>query len=186
MGKAKVTIDTSNIDAIFQGLTDKERTRVARNAIRASGRILERETERRFGQVLDFSGSSKRYGRNARYPWKLEDTATVVLARKIASATVHIMKDFRAKFFEGGVKFTIKDKQTRKAVRNAYKYSGWTESKIARTFGLTGYRIDPMYLFRKAQDATERKIFDNLKNEIDKYIIRIYKRNLKKQSQNGA
>jgi hypothetical protein len=115
----------------------------------------------------------------------------IVDAKSSPYAKVHIMGDFRLKFFELGTK----ERKTKGRITslmisnygrdaNKRKKSSVRKGIKARLFrdGYTGRghdtgRIKPTHFFRTAQQLTERRIFDNMEKEMTKQILRIAKRN---------
>lgn len=93
-----IRVDTSGVNKIFGKLTGKEQKKVIRTATREAAQKLTKETKAMFKTV------TKKY--NSRNWWngKTLQSGIKYVSDKNISYKVHIMGDFRLKFFEMGTK----------------------------------------------------------------------------------
>jgi hypothetical protein len=181
MSDVSFDINTSEVDAMFERLSGKERKKAQINALRSSARILQKQTEENFKHLVTKSntGSGRLGSRTETYRTKKSKevkkkyriASVKVIKGDTPSVKVHIMSDFRAKFFELGTK----DRKTR-----GHKVTGyggkrsWYKTRTGKG-GARG-KITAGYYFRRAQEQTERKIFDNMDEEMRKAITKIAKK----------
>lgn len=103
---------------------------------------------------------------------KIRRIATVKVLKKDMIVKVHILSDYRVKWFETGTKrrhtegYMYRNKKFEyfKGLRKYYKRKGRGRD--------TG-SIKPEWFFRDAQRQTERPIFDNMEKLVTRAIIRI-------------
>ena len=133
---------TRELYSKIDSLTGKELKKAILSSLRSSASILRRETDKQFKSRVKFGKRS---------------IARVVIDKKNLSAKVHIMDDFRAKFFELGTK----KRYTRQGFNRKPAYRG---------------SIEAGYHFRKAQEITRGKIFNEMSNRVGKAIDKIYNR----------
>jgi hypothetical protein len=171
--EATIKVDATQVNALFKALTGKQQNQAIMGALRSSARILQKETESQFKKEVNLNGYTvRRKTKSGKEKLKWKRIATVKVNNKEQSAMVHIMADFRAKFFEMGTK----DRRTK-----GHRITG--EFVVGKRIyrkrsGKGGYRgkIKAGHFFRKAQELTEGKIFQNMDNEMTKSIIRIARR----------
>lgn len=172
MSKAQVTFDSSQFDAMVNHLTGTQMKKAMISTLRSSANILKKETEAQFHSRVDLNGYKITYQKKGREKTKVKRLVTVVINKKDSSAKVHIMGDFRAKFFEKGTK-----ERYTKGHKITDEY--WVgKRKYLRRSGKGGRRgrISAGYYFRTAQQLTERKIFSDIDKRLSKAIITISKR----------
>lgn len=167
-----VTIDTSQVERLFAGLRGKDQRKAMIDTLRSSGKILQKATEIEFKSKINISGLRINYVKNGKAKRKWLRVATLKIDTKEPSAKVHIMADFRAKFFEMGTK-------KRRTKGNKITGSYWQgKRKYLKRTGQGGNRgsITAGHYFAKAQRNTEREIFGNMANEMTRAIIKIAKK----------
>ncbi len=175
MSRTKVTFDSRQFDAMVKNLTGPEMKKAILGTLRSGANILKKETEKQFHERVNLDGLRVKYtNRKGREVTKWNRLATVRVDRKEPSAKVHIMADFRTKFFEMGTK----NRRT-KGHRNVGYYrlslGGRLYRKRSGKGGDRG-RIKPGWHFRKAQQLTERKIFESIDRQLSRRIINISKK----------
>lgn len=182
MSRVKVTFDGRQFDAMVKNLTGPEMKKAILGTLRSGANILRKETENQFhervnldGQRLRLDGLKRKYtNKRGKEVTKWKRLATVSVDRKEPSAKVHIMADFRTKFFEMGTK----NRRT-KGHKNVGYYrlslGGRLYRKRSGKGGDRG-RITAGWHFRKAQQLTERKIFESIDRQLSRRIIRISKK----------
>ena len=120
-----------------------------RNALRKAGRILQKETKTQLRSVV-----GKTINHKNRWDGKtLGSGIKLKVDKKATEAKVHIMGDFRLKFFELG-----------------------TTTRRLRKNGANRGRMNASHFFRTAKDNKERAIFDNINQMVEESITRISKR----------
>lgn len=142
-------VETKDVLNKFAELTGKQQKNVYRNALRKSSRILVSESKNQLRVIV---GSKI----NDKNKWNGKTFGSGIkfkVNREATEAKVHIMGDFRLKFFEKGT--VVRTLRKNKANRGS----------------MTAY-----YFFRQAKSNKEKEIFDSMDNLITESINRIYNR----------
>ena len=154
-----VQIDASEVLAMLGNLSGKQMNQARKMALRKSAKILQKATRRELHGVA--KGTNKKH-KNKRTGsiWKTMDSGVkATIFKNGDEAHVNIMGEFRLKFFELGTK------------------ARFTKGKRKGLFsrGKPAHRgsISAKHFFRKAQQKTERQIFDNMNNELSNSIKKI-------------
>ena len=177
-GNDLFSVDSRQILAMFDRLEGPELKKAELMTLRSSANILKKKTDQNFKQIginLTLRRRETITRKNGKKVTKIRRIATVRVKNKDIQALVHILSDFRVHWFETGTN-----------ERHTKGYSYRTENnKIRRRVGRWGFfyqrkgrgrstgSIEPHWFFREAQYQTERQIFDNIKNELSKAIIKI-------------
>lgn len=144
-----VTVDTSQVLRMFSELNSRQQKNVYKNALRKAGRILQKETKTQLRSVV-----GKAINHKNRWNGKtLGNGVKMKVDKEATEAKVHIMGDFRLKFFEMG-----------------------TSARQLRKNGANRGRMKAAHFFKTAKDKTERTIFDNINQMVEESITRISKR----------
>lgn len=140
-----IEVDDREVMAMFSEMSPKNRKRVLTSALRRSGNILVRQTKKNLRTVTTKSGALKTRTPNRWNGRKMEQGVKIKVKvdNKTKEAKIHLLGDFRLKFFEVGTS----DRYTRK--KGAYRGR------------IEGYRF-----FKAAKEQTEQKIF----GEMDKVL----------------
>lgn len=138
-------VDSRQVINLFSELNSRQQRQVYRNALRRAAGILSRETKK---QLKDVVGSAVNH-RNRLNNKTLASGIRVKADREGAEAKVHIMGDFRLKFFELG-----------------------TTVRRLRRNGANRGRINASYFFRTAKQNKEQEVFDTLDSLISQSIQR--------------
>lgn len=171
MSNAQVTFDGRQFHQIVNRLTGQEMKKVMVSTLRSSANILKKETERQFHTRVALNGFKISYQRKGKERTKVNRLVTVGIEKKDMAAKVHIMGDFRAKFFELGTKerYTKGHKITGSYQKGRRKYLNRTGKPGRRG------KIQAGHYFRTAQDITREKIFSEMNKRMSKAITRIAK-----------
>ena len=153
MNDARLEVDSSEVQRLFANLTSREQKKVYKRTIRKSANILVREARKQLKAVIGRKINSRNW-----WNGKTLGSGIKVSVSKdnIPEAKVHIMSDFRLKFFELGTNERRLKKEPRKGA-----YRG---------------KITASYFFKKSKANKEREIFDNMEREISQQIYRISNR----------
>ena len=93
-----VTVDASQVLRMFSELNSRQQKNVYKNALRKAGRILQKETKTQLRSVV-----GKAINHKNRWNGKtLGNGVKMKVDKEATEAKVHIMGDFRLKFFELG------------------------------------------------------------------------------------
>ena len=95
-----IEVDARQVTSMFADLTSRQQRQVYRNALRKGAGILVGETKRQLRQTLGRAASSRNW-------WNGKTLISGIKAnvdRNGEKAKVHIMGDFRLKFFEMGTR----------------------------------------------------------------------------------
>ena len=141
-----VTVDASQVLRMFSELNSRQQKNVYKNALRKAGRILQKETKTQLRSVV-----GKAINHKNRWNGKtLGNGVKMKVDKEATEAKVHIMGDFRLKFFELG-----------------------TTTRQLRKNGANRGRMKAAHFFKTAKDKTERTIFDNINQMVEESITRI-------------
>lgn len=173
MTRVGATFDGRQFDVMVKNLTGAEMKKAITGTLRNGANILKRETERQFHGRVKLNGLRISYtNKKGKEVTKWKRLATVSIDKKEPSAKVHIMADFRTKFFEMGTK----SRKTKGRKITGYYWRG--KRKFAKRSGKGGDRgrITAGWHFRRAQQLTERKIFESIDRQLSREIIKISKK----------
>lgn len=176
-GKKTFTIDTSEFDRLKDRLTGEELRKATKSGLRKGSKILVSETKERFNRLIvkhkgkgkgRLSGyndrgkllpvaTSKIYDRNKRF----QPMATV-------SIRVRNRTDFRSLFFElgTGIRRNRNAYRAKRGLRNSGRYGRYYPSGMSR-----GRILEGRY-FRRAQQSSERRVFNVMELAVNGHIIR--------------
>lgn len=170
MSKVGVTLDDSQVETVFKALTSKNQKKALKQGIRKSAQILVKRTK----QLL------KQNVKNVTKPSRFKDHKKMINGVKFAfdrdknknmEGKVHIMGEFRLKFFEVGTADRYQGMKRRKGLMGFVRRL----IKGAKHKRYTG-RIKPIYFFKKAKSDTEQQVFsslnENIKESITKAILK--------------
>ena len=153
-------------------LAGPEVKKAAVSALRKSANILAKETDKQFRGHINIGKArvdtiTRKNGKSVR---KIRRISTVKVSRQDLSAKVHILSDFRIKFFEMG---------TRERRTKGYKIVGsYRKGKrkylIREGKGRRTGRISAGWYFLKAQQLTERQVFDSIETNLSQAIEKIW------------
>lgn len=164
---SKFKVDIDEYNRLVHDLSSDDLRRAMTYAVRSGANRIRRRTVSNFASGTNF----KAYNiyRNWRGESKKLSLVTVKVGRDKQSATVHIMGDFRAKFFEMGTKrrMTKGRKITSETYNGRRTYLNRT-GKPANRGAITERRY-----FRKAQDSEGPKVLGEMQNRMERKIIQI-------------
>lgn len=154
-------IDTSGIDNILDNINDEVRSDLIYKSLIKGGEKLVEDTKSELLRVLPNASRGQHFGKPMVGGVKMKKD------KDYKDVQVHIMSDFRLKFFELGTE----DRYLKKPLprSSTYKYkSGTTNS------GGTPYRgsIKPTHFFQKARDTSDvlSIISDSITKELERLL----------------
>lgn len=139
------SVDTRQVLRMFAELNSKKQKKVHRTALRSATGILVKETRKNFKRVVRRPNSRNRW--NGR---TFSSGIKSSINREATEGKVHILGDFRLKFFELGT----------------------VERRKRRTGARTG-RITARYFFMRARESKENEISNSMNSIIEQAIRRI-------------
>lgn len=140
-------VDTKQVLEMFAELDSKKQKKVHRTALRKATGILLKEVRKNFRQVVKKP--------NARNRWNGKTFLSGIKSsvnKEVTEGKVHILGDFRLKFFELGTKA---------------RYKKRTKGRPS-----TGV-IKATYFFKKAREAKESEISNSMNNIITQSILKV-------------
>lgn len=151
-----VEIDDSEVIRLFSNLTGKEMQRARTNAVKSAATILVNATKKNLRRITKEYNKPNRWNgktlqNGIQRSTKTEDKETV---------KVHIMGDFRLKFFEKGTKQRY-NKSLGDTTLKKRRYTGAMKAK---------------YFFRDAKNQSEKKCFDEMERLLNISIQKIAKK----------
>lgn len=175
-GKRTFELDAHEFTQLKERLTGEELRRASKSGLRKSGKVLVGETERRFGRlVVKHKGKGKGSLTGLSHNGKRLPVATTKVFDKNKElqpmATVSIRNrrtDFRGQFFELGT--------AERKTRRAYKARrGLNNQKNGRYYpaGMSRGKIMEGRYFRRAQQASEQRVFDIMERTVNGHIVRM-------------
>lgn len=145
MSNISIEVDASRVLKMFEQMEYKHQKQTYRTALRKASSILVKQTRSNLRAIIGRSISKK----SAKTGKSMSSGVRVSVDREATQATVHIMGDYRLKWFEKG---TV-PRQTKK--------------------GYSRGQMKPTYFFRQAQDQTEDQIFDEMGTTILESILKV-------------
>lgn len=167
---SKYEVDIEEFNRMLKRINGEDSKKAITYAVRSGANRLRKRTIDNFGSGTKFKAYNIYRDRNG--GTKRLQLATIKMSKKKDGATVHILGDFRAKFFELGTKRRIT--KGRKITGEYYKGK---KLYLTRT-GKPANRgiITRRLYFRKAQESEEGKILGEMRNRVEKKIIQIGKK----------
>lgn len=159
----QVEIDAKQVLSMFADLNSKKQRNVYRSALRRAAGILATETKKQLRSSVGKAASSKNWWNGKTLQAGIKSNAD----REGTESKVHIMGDFRLKFFEMGVP---EDRKT--TGRNTASVRGKTPKYRQKKASRRG-RITGQHFFRTAKARKEKEIFDSMDQLISQSIQRI-------------
>lgn len=164
---SKYQVDIEEYNRLLRRLTSDEVQRAMTYAVRSGANRLRRRTVENFDSGTKFKAYNVYRDRNG--GTKRLPLVSVKLGRSKQSATVHIMGDFRAKFFELGTR-----RRTTKGRKITGEIRRGNRSYLTRT-GKPANRgiITERRYFAKAQDSEGPKVLGEMQDRMEKKIVQI-------------
>lgn len=154
---------------LFNDLDGKEMEKARRSALRKAGNILKKETKKNLSQSVRNS-----YVKNPKYGKSLQSGVINKTTKEngVLTSIVHIMGDFRLKFFEKGTKERYIGKKEAKANNKKWDAEKIKKDPIKSKTYKRG-RIKPTHFFAKARTAKEKEVFDSMNKILRQTINKI-------------
>lgn len=157
-----IEVDAKEVLGLFADLNSRQQKQVHRNALRRAANILVRETRSQLKAKLGRKANSRNWWNNRTLASGIKSNAD----KEGKEAKVHIMGDFRLKFFEMGTDSRKTSGSNRASVR------GKTPLRRQKKAASRG-RISSMQFFKTAKKNKEKEIFDSLDKLISESIQRV-------------
>lgn len=147
-----IEVDDREVMAMFEEMSPKNRKRVITSALRRSGNILVRQTRKNLRSVTTKSGALNTRTPNKWNGRKMEQGVRIKVKvdNKTKEAKIHILGDFRLKFFELG-----------------------TSERYTKKKGAYRGRIEGYNFFKAAKEQTEKKIFSEMDKVISEQVKKV-------------
>lgn len=146
MNNISATVNPRELLLMFAELDSKNQKKAHKTALINSSRILVNEAKRNFKSVVKKPNSKNRW--NGR---PMNSGIKYSIDKNVTTSKIHIMGDFRLKFFELGTKKRFKRNKQRS-----------NTGSIAAT-----------YFFKNAREAKEGSITEEMNNIISKSILKV-------------
>ncbi len=146
MNNISATVNPRELLLMFAELDSKNQKKAHKTALINSSRILVNEAKRNFKSVVKKPNSKNRW--NGR---PMNSGIKYSIDKNVTNSKIHIMGDFRLKFFELGTKKRFKRNKQRS-----------NTGSIAAT-----------YFFKNAREAKEGSITEEMNNIISKSILKV-------------
>lgn len=146
MSKVRVEIDDSQVQAVFNALSIKKQKKVLKDGLRKSANILVRKARQLLAMKV------KNTNKPNRWNGKSMKSGIKTVMENESTAKVHIMGDFRLKFFEKGTK----PRRTKGKLRKSHSTGSISSSKF--------------HFFDTAKGVSEKQVFDSLNENIKRSI----------------
>lgn len=148
----EANIDTSKVLAMFEEFNSKERKQTLRNALRKAATILRKSTINNLKNVV-----KNVYAKNSWNGKTLSSGLRLKVNKENTEAKVHLLGDFRLKFFElGTIIRTVKKRNGKKLNKEANRGS-----------------IIASHFFATAKQQSENEVFSTLDNIISDSVNKI-------------
>lgn len=142
----KLEVDSKQVINLFADLTGKQQKQAHKAALRKSSSILVKETKKQLRKVIGKAINHK----NKWNGKTLGSGIKTSVDKKGESAKVHLLGDFRLKFFEMG-----------------------TEKRHIKKNKANRGKIKPSYYFKQAKANKEREIFNSIDQLLTQSIVKI-------------
>ena len=164
---SNIRVDIEEYNRLLARLTSDEAHKAMTYAVRSGANRLRRITIENFGTGTKFKAYNiyrDRNGNSKRLP-----LVSIRMGKDKQSATVHILGDFRAKFFEMGTR-----RRTTKGRKITGEYRKGNRTYLSR-IGKPANRgiITERRYFRKAQDSEGSKILGEMRERMERKIIQM-------------
>lgn len=178
-----IEVDNRKVLSLFANLNSKKQDKAFKNALTTGAKILVKETKSQLRKtgIKNISKKSKKYGTSL--------SSGIKYKASKYKAKIHIMGDFRLKFFELGTteRFRYKKEHRKGTMRKIYKGSytkkdgtvshymyekPYKYNKRIGKAGKTG-KINPYYFFAKAKANKEKEVFSNINKYLSDSIKKI-------------
>ena len=155
-----IEFDDSQVLNLFAALSGKDQTKAMKTALRKAAQILIKKTKSNLKNIV--KNSTKK---STKYGKALQSGIKAKVNKDGTEAKVHIMGDFRLKFFETGTK----DRYTR-----GHKITGYEGRHLKRS-GKGGFRgaITGKNFFKSAQKESESQVFSSIDTLLSESIQKI-------------
>lgn len=140
-------VDAKQVLQMFAALDSKKQKKAHRTALRKATGILVRETRKNFRKVVRKPNSRNRWNGKT-----FSSGIKSSINKEVTEGKVHILGDFRLKFFELGTKTRYKKRTKGRPSTGAIKAT---------------------YFFRKAREAKESEISNSMNNIITQSILKV-------------
>ena len=163
-----VTIDDSQIQNVFSALDVKKQKKTLMDGIRKTAQILIKRTKELIKGNIHNTNKPNRFNGK-----KMINGVKFKAIKEKLEGKIHIMGDFRLKFFEKGTekRFT---KGKKKIWDGGFRGGRRTYNRIGK--GHSTGRIKSIGFFKQAKTETEQQVFssltDNIKESIMKAILK--------------
>ena len=158
---ASISVDPEKVLLMFSELDSKRQKKAHRNALRKGTNILVREARKSLKTAVKKSNSKNWWNGKT-----LQSGIKSSINREVTEGKVHIMGDFRLKFFEMGTKLRKTSGANRASVRG--KIPKYRQHKPSNRGS-----IKPFRFFRRARNQKEKEIEENMNNILAESIKRI-------------
>lgn len=157
-----IEVDDRQVMALLDDLTGREVQRVERQVLRQSGSMLIKQTRANLRASVRNTNKRSRFGKSMQSGVKQR----IIKNDGDFESKVHIMGDFRLKFFELGTQ--ERHTKSAKAISNGDR-TRYRTGKGRRTG-----RIKPIYFFKRAKNTMEPIIYNNINKRVSQSIYNIY------------
>lgn len=151
MSNVEANIDVKKVLQMFSEFNEKLRKKTFKTALRKSANILKKQT------ITNLKASVNHIDRRDKWGNTLRKGVGIAVAKTGYSAKVHLMKNFKLKFFEMGTDDRYQKTFKRKRLKKQ-RYVG---------------KIKPLWFFKKAKEQTETKVFDSIEQNLINTIKKI-------------
>lgn len=157
MSNVKVDIDDRQLMAIFEGLDEKNQKKALIGGLRKASGILVKRTKQLIKEKINISGKTE-----SKKGWKNPSTGVKTKALKNLSMGVHILGEFRLRFFELGTKGRHGNTKNGKKKKNLKENTSKRKRQLKGKGAYWRGSIKALHFFKKAKSDTERQIFSTL------------------------
>lgn len=170
---SNIQVDNRKVLAMFSEMDAKNRKRVFRTALRQSAGILVRQTKKNLRSIETSGGRLRTNTPNRWNGKKMEQGIRSKMEKGDKSMKVHLLGDFRLKFFEMGTK----DRYTKghKITGSYWSRGAGRGRKYLVRVGKGGYRgrIESSRFFARSKQETESRIFKEMGDRFARQVVKV-------------
>lgn len=161
---AGLEYDFKDAEAMLKALNPKAMEKGKMNVLKRGARILKKTVDAKY---LFVKYRKPKKSKPEKLPMSKRGASVISVDETNQTVKVHIMGDYMMKWIELGteMRYTSGNRFYQKMRKG--KVVGYERRKIKKTGQISG-----RYLFRQAQNLTERRIFSDMKKNMEKEIIR--------------
>lgn len=159
------SIDSSKVESALDKLSEENRKEAILKSLIAGGKVLKEETTDELLRVLPNAGRGGRLKDRKNNPKPMTKGIRIKADKDYKEVSIHIMGDFRLKWFESGTD----DRYLKKPLKSKYKWTNYNSGSSTPYRG----KIKGKGFFKKARESSN--MMDAIMKNLDESIKKLLK-----------